>query len=66
MSTVAIVPPAKGLKRLTWAQIEQLDAIIDSTGGQEEEFLFQLLVRNGKPVKIGTLVPLSKFSPIRL
>ena len=65
-----VVPPAKGLTQLTWPQVEELDAKIRSlcvyTMETGKEVVLPIVVRNGRPIKIGQTLLLEKFSPMRL
>jgi hypothetical protein len=64
-------PPAKGLRILTWQQVEELDARInllcayaEQTG---EELMMPIYVSlRGMPVKIGRPAILDKFKPGRI
>ncbi|MCB0207730.1 MAG: hypothetical protein KDJ52_00280 [Anaerolineae bacterium] len=63
------VPPAKGLTKLTWRQVEELDAKISSLCAHtqslknDEEVHLPIVIRNGKPVRIGQPMLMEKFSP---
>ncbi len=65
----ALVRPAAGLLQLTWAQVEELDAKIASlcayTEASGEEIHLPLIIRNGKPIKVGQPMLLKKFKPTR-
>jgi hypothetical protein len=65
----SLVPPAKGLTQLTWAQVEELDAKIRSlcvyTEATGQEIHLPIIIRNGKPIKIGEPMSIKKFSPTR-
>jgi hypothetical protein len=66
-----LVPPACGLQQLTWRQVEMLDAKIRSLCVYTQqmtdvEIILPIMIRNGKPVKIGEPIRLEKFSPTAL
>ncbi len=70
MSGKAVVPPAPGLMQLTWTQVLELDAKIRSLCAYSEqtgeEVQLPIVIRNGKPIKIGAPLRLEKFSPTPL
>ena len=61
--------PAKGLHRLTWTQVEQIDAAISSlcalTEQDRGEIHLTIVIRNGKPRGMGWPVPIEKLAPTR-
>lgn len=59
-------PPAKGLRKLTWAQVEQLDAVIAGLCKQSERAEVELVVviRNGHPRRLKHPVIEVPFSPV--
>jgi hypothetical protein len=68
--SAAIVKPAVGYSRLTTRQLLDLDAKINSLCAYSEavgcEIHLPIIIRNGKPVKIGNPMLLDKFSPTDL
>lgn len=51
-----VLRPAKGLKKLTWAQIEMIDEVIDLLGAwskkQQAEIEVTIVIKNGLPRRI--------------
>lgn len=70
MSSKSLVPPARGLQQLTWAQVETLDAKVRSLCAYTEqvgvEVILPIVIRNGRPVQVGEPLLLEKFSPTAL
>lgn len=68
--TTAMVPPAPGLTQLTTRQVMDLDAKIRSlcayTEATQEEIHLPIIIRNGKPIKIGRPLLIEKFNPVGL
>lgn len=68
MST--LIQPMKGLTQLTTRQVMDLDAKIRSlcaySEATGEEIHLPIIIRNGKPVKIGQPMLMEKFSPTGL
>lgn len=69
MNAAVMTPPARGLTQLTWKQVEELDAKIRSLCAYSEmtgeEIHLPIIIRNGKPVKVGQPMLLEKFKPTR-
>lgn len=65
-----LVPPAKGLTQLTWKQIEDLDAAIRSlcllTQQTDEEIHLPIIIKRGKPMRIGRPMIMDSFKPTGL
>ena len=70
MSDKTLVKPAPGLTQLTTRQVLDLDAKIRSlciyTAQTGEEVHLAIIIRGGKPIKIGNPMLLEKFSPTGL
>lgn len=66
----SIVQPAPGLTQLTTRQVVDLDAKIRSlcaySEATGEEIHLPIIIRNGKPVKIGQPMLMERFSPVGL
>jgi hypothetical protein len=65
------VPAMPGLQQLTTNQVLKLDALIRSVcvytdSNPDEEVILPLVIRNGKPIKVGRPLTMSKFSPTEL
>lgn len=65
-----LTPPAGGLKQLTWAQVEQLDARIRLlcawTESNGNEVILPIVIRKGKPMRIGQPLLIEQFKPTAL
>lgn len=65
-----MVKPAPGLTQLTTRQVMDLDAKIRSlcvyTEATGDEVHLSIIIRAGKPIKIGNPMLLEKFSPTDL
>jgi hypothetical protein len=53
MSKAELVPPAKGLLRLTWPQVEELASLWLYSQAEGAALHLLVVIRNGKPVKLG-------------
>ncbi|MCK6629366.1 MAG: hypothetical protein L6R45_29840 [Anaerolineae bacterium] len=66
----ALVQPMPGLSQLTTRQVIDLDAKIRSlcvyTEATGDEVYLPIVIRAGKPVRIGKPILLEKFSPTEL
>jgi hypothetical protein len=64
----ALVQPMPGLTQLTTRQVMDLDAKIRSlcvyTETTGEEVILPIIIRGGKPFKIGEPMRMTKFSPV--
>lgn len=62
--------PAQGLKKLTWAQVEMLDAAVaalcDLSAADEADFKLTLVIRNGNPRHFEHPVKMQQLRPGRV